>query len=342
MASLKKYHSEDFNYVFDRVSGNTAMWGKTYDDDPEVAPFNIILDFEITERCSGIGDRGPCKFCYKSNTANAGYVTPLSEAKEIIDAIPSGCTQIAFGVDAKLQSNPDWFEIFKYAREKDFIPNVTVADIDDETAEKLASVCGAVAVSRYDDKNFCYNSVEKLTKYIGKEGYTLQQVNIHHLVAEEVMGNVWETIEDIKTDKRLEKLNAIVFLSLKRKGRGESFHSVTYEKFAEIVQKCMSLGVNFGFDSCSAHKFLAAIKGTEHEKLSIYCEPCESSLLSFYINAKGEGFPCSFTEGTKGWETGIQIKGCKNFVEEVWNNSRIHVFRELLLSNKRHCPIYNI
>lgn len=101
--------------------------------------------------------------CYKSNTPNSGYVTPLEEAKKIIDKLPKQCTQIAFGTDAKLESNPEWYEIFKYARESGFIPNVTVADITEEKAKKLASVCGAVAVSRYNDKDICYNSVKYLT-----------------------------------------------------------------------------------------------------------------------------------------------------------------------------------
>ena len=65
---IKEYRSSDFNYSFDKHTGRTAIWGKNIDDDPEVAPFNMILDFEITERCSGIGNYGPCKFCFPSGT----------------------------------------------------------------------------------------------------------------------------------------------------------------------------------------------------------------------------------------------------------------------------------
>lgn len=60
------------------------------------------------------------------------------------------------------------------------------------------------------------------------------------------------------------------------------------------------------------------------------------------INAYGEYFPCSFTEGTKGWEQGIDVISCKNFVEDVWYNPRTQNFRELLLMNCRHCPVYNV
>ena len=60
------------------------------------------------------------------------------------------------------------------------------------------------------------------------------------------------------------------------------------------------------------------------------------------INAYGEYFPCSFAEGTKGWETGIDVINCKDFVQDVWYHPRTCNFRELLLMNRRHCPIYNV
>lgn len=332
----KAYFSEDFNYVFDKRDGRTVMWGKEYKDDPEVAPFNIILDFEITERCSGIGNYGPCSFCYKSNTPNQGYVTSFEEAKRVIDKLPRQCTQIAFGTDAKLESNPDWYKIFAYARDSGFIPNVTVADLTEEKAKMVASVCGATAVSRYHDKDICYDTVKRLCD----AGVT--QCNIHSMLSVETMPMVYETLEDIKTDKRLKNLNAIVFLSLKRKGRGENFHSISQEEFSALVMKCRELGINFGFDSCSCHKFLNTIKGTEMEEQSIYAEPCESCLCSYYINAKGRGFPCSFTEGTRGWEEGLDVLNCKDFVEDIWFNAKTHNFREILLMNDRNCPIYNV
>ena len=332
----KAYFSEDFNYVFDKRDGRTVTWGRTYDEDPDVAPFNMILDFEITERCSGIGNYGPCKFCYKSNTPNSGYVTSFDEARKVIDKLPRQCTQIAFGTDAKLESNPDWYKIFAYARDSGFIPNVTVADLSEEKAKMVASVCGATAVSRYHDKDICYDTVKRLCDA------GMSQVNIHSLISRETIDMVYETIEDIKTDKRLKKLNAIVFLSLKRKGRGENFHSISQEEFSALVRKCRELGINFGFDSCSGKKFFETIKGTEMEDLGVYVTKCESSRESFYINAKGEGFPCSFTEGTRGWEKGLDVINCKDFIEDIWCNPRLHNFREILLMNDCCCPVYNV
>lgn len=287
---------------------------------------------EITTICNGVNGI-PCNFCYKSNTNNGNYMK-LDDAKIIIDKLPSTLTQIAFGVDATLTSNPDWYNIFNYAKSKSFIPNVTVANINDEVADKLSSICGAVAVSRYNNKNYCYDSIKKLTDR------GMEQVNIHQLLSKETLANVYETIHDIAfSDDRLRKLNAIVFLSLKHKGRGSSFTSLSNEEFKNIIDECNKLGINYGFDSCSYHKWANAINDKELLK---YGEPCESTLHSTYINVNGDFFPCSFTEGTKGWEKGISVLNCNNFINDVWNNSRTIEFRNNLLNNNRKCPIYNI
>ena len=269
-AVSKRYSSDDFNYFFDKRNGFTALWGRTKEEDPVFAPFPVILDFEITTKCNGVGNNGPCKFCYKSNTDKGEY-TPFEIAKQIIDKMPRVLTQIAFGLDAKCESNPDWFDIFQYARKSGFIPNVTVADISEETAQKLASVCGAVACSRYENKNYCYDSIEKLTRN------GLKQVNIHILLSKETEGWVYETINDAKTDPRLKGLNAIVFLSLKKKGRGQGFHSLDKADFKKIIDYALENEISFGFDSCSANKFLESVKDSpKFEQFKQCSEPCES------------------------------------------------------------------
>lgn len=334
--NMRYFRSDDFNFNFNMENGHTIIWGNTIHNDPEVAPFPIICDMEITTICGGISNYGPCKFCYKSNTLNGKYM-PFEKAKKIIDNLPEGITQIAFGVDAKLESNPDWYKIFKYSREKGIIPNVTVADITMETAKKIASVCGAVAVSRYDDKNICYDSVQRLTDA------GMKQTNMHLMISKETFQTAIETIDDINNDERLKSLNAVVFLSLKKKGRGEKYHPLSQKEFNVIVKLCLEKNIRFGFDSCSAHKFLNYIKDDSKLKhLAVYCEPCESSIMSSYINVDGEFFPCSFVEGTNGWESGIDVSECTDFVEDVWLNPRVQNFRESLLMNKRNCSIFNI
>ena len=339
----KTFHSNDFNYFFNRKTGWTATWGKTKDDNPDIAPFPMILDMEITTKCYGIGTRfgrnkdsklnsNPCSFCYKSNI-NVGKHMPFEIAKTIIDKLPKELTQIAFGVDASLVGNPDWEKIFHYAREKDFIPNVTVADIDDKTAKKLANVVGATAVSYYGNKDICYDSIDALAKA------GLKYINIHCMISKETVKNAYDLIEDIGNDERLSKLYAIVFLSLKRKGRGDKFHCLTQEEFTRLVNACNEKGINYGFDSCSGQKFLNSIKGTDKENLRMYCDKCESGRMSYYINVDGFGFPCSFSEGI--WKP-VDILHCNDFIEDVWNNPITQNFREMSLSNNCNCICYNV
>ncbi|MCK5020897.1 MAG: hypothetical protein KAS32_28005, partial [Candidatus Peribacteraceae bacterium] len=176
--SVKALTSPEINYVFDKNTGFSAVWGKTRDDDPDWSPYGpFIADIEITTSCKGPGGK-LCKFCYKSNNPVGDYMS-LDKFKRVFDKLPNTLQQIAFGVDAQCESNPDTFQIMEYCRNNGVIPNVTVADISDDVADNLSKLCGAVAVSRYDDKDYCYNSIKKLTDR------GMDQVNIHMMISSE-------------------------------------------------------------------------------------------------------------------------------------------------------------
>jgi len=169
-------------------------------------------------------------------------------------------------------------------------------------------------------------------------------VNIHHLISAETYDQIFETLNDYMTDPRLKKMNAIVLLSLKKKGRGESYTSLPPEKFKEIVDFAFKNNIRIGFDSCSCPKFLNSVSDRDDKaELEMLAEPCESCLFSFYVNANGKATPCSFTDGSPGWEdSGIEVSKDKDFVKDIWKNPRISEWRENLLKNKRCCPIYNV
>lgn len=150
-----------YNYRYDVSSGHFMRWGKTVNDDPVMAPVPEILDIEVTDICKGPGGK-LCPFCYKANTPMGTYM-PFETFATIIDRMP-WLTQIALGVDAQGTSNPDLPQMMEYARSKGIVPNLTVADIDDKIADMIATYAGACAVSRYDDKNYCYDSIKKLEK----------------------------------------------------------------------------------------------------------------------------------------------------------------------------------
>lgn len=338
-ANVKVAKSKEYNYVFNKSSGLFIRWGKTKQDNPEMAPFPEILDIEVTTICNNA-----CPFCYKGNSLK-GKNMSFDTFKAILDKMEYQgvhfLTQIAFGADSNATSNPDLFHMMQYAREKGIIPNITVADISENTAIQLAKICGAVAVSRYADKNKCYNSVKLLTDN------GLAQVNIHAILSKETLGQVWETIRDYQTDDRLGALNAIVILSLKKKGRGINHNPVSQEEFNKIVKFALENKIPLGFDSCSAGKFLAAVKDHPNfETFETLSEPCESTLFSAYINVDGEFFSCSFCEKHDSFVTGIKVLEQEDFVRDIWMGSATTKWREVLLARRASgdfgCPVFEV
>lgn len=331
--SFKQVRSEVYNYDFSKVSGCFARWGRTLSEDPVVAPAPELLDLEISY---GGDCLGKCPMCYKEN---GGHLDPtknmtFAEFKTIFDKMPKMLTQIAFGI-MNINTNPDFFDMMRYARANGVVPNYTCHGLDmtPEIAAETAKVCGAVAVSVYS-KEHSYNAIKMLTDA------GMRQVNIHFMLAQETYDRAFEVVTDIAADPRLKKLRAIVFLSHKPKGRNKQrFHALTdVEQWRKLIQYANSLGVSFGMDSCSAPMILKSYEGTEdYERVSQMIEPCEAYLFSSYVSADGEFFPCSFTEGQPGWETGIDVLGCDDFVKDVWKHPRAEEWRNRLLGSTQGC-----
>ncbi len=111
-SNWKYFRSEGYSYDFNLKSGLFFRWGRTKNDDPQYSRYGPeILDFEITEICKGPknaeGKHTLCPFCYKGNTPNKGKNTSFDTFKKVLDKMPPTLTQIAFGVDAQAESNPD-------------------------------------------------------------------------------------------------------------------------------------------------------------------------------------------------------------------------------------------
>lgn len=332
---IRTHRSKDYNWNFDTESGLFMRWGRTIKDDPQCSPIGPeILDMEISTTCHGPGV--PCKFCYKSNGPEGKYMSH-EIFNSILGKLPENLTQIAFGI-GDIDSNPDLFRIMATCRERGIVPNITINGyrMSDEAYSQLASSCGAVAVSNYD-KGTCYGAVQRLTD-LGME-----QVNIHQILSEESFDTCMDLLDDIQTDERLAKLNAVVFLMLKPKGRAVKTTPISKEKFNQLIEKAFRLNSPIGFDSCSAPSFIDSIKDhPKKEMLEAMVEPCEAFLFSSYCNVDGIAFPCSFCEKEEEWKEGIDILSCNNFIDDVWNNEKMIKWRKKLLQCKRNCPTFNL
>jgi len=330
---LREIRTPGYNLNFDTRTGIMARWGTTLEEDPDSCPLGPeIADIEISTVCHGIGvdmeRRQPCSWCYKSNTG-CGTNMSLETFKRVFSRFPFILTQIAFGI-GDIDGNPDLWNILKHCRDNGIIPNLTTngMGVDDKTAKALAAVCGAVAVSHYGIDAVCFDAVDRLTKA------GLQQVNIHKLLSTQTYKSCFELIDNIKTDPRLAKLRAVVFLLLKPKGTRNNYSPLaSTAQYGELLKYAMERGVSIGMDSCSAPMVLR----TAPAKTIPFVEPCESTLFSIYVDVSGKAYPCSFTSGEPGWEKGVDLLPVEDFLGEVWNAPRFQTWRTALLASSKGC-----
>ena len=346
---VEKYRSTDYNWNFYPTTGLFMRWGKTVKDDPQMSPIGPELaDIEISTICDGINGT-PCPWCYKSNT-NVGTNMSLETFAKVVKNINpfNNIKQIALGIGS-VDANPDLIPIMKWCRENNIVPNITVngAKLDKKYEDKtyyewIAELCGAVAVSHYDD-DICFNAIKKLTD-LG-----MKQVNIHKILAAETMNSCFDLMYKRLNDSRLSKMGSIVFLSLKPKGDRNNLHIISnMEEYKKLVMFAIDNKINIGFDSCGANRFLEAVK--DHKDYDMYehiAEPCEADSFSFYANVDGIHFPCSFCENENNngfdWTTGIDLKKDNlNFIDEVWHNERVEKFRKATANNCRKCIMFNV
>ncbi len=337
---IKVLQSPNYNYIFRKTDGFFARWGATKEEDPTWAPFGPeIMDIEISE---GEGCPLSCPFCYKGNKkGNNATNMSFNTFKRIFKTFPPTLTQIAFGITS-VSSHPELFDIFQYCRDNDVIPNVTINGADpltDEQIRRLVQVCGAMAVSVVwptPEKGF--DLIKRLTDAGAR------QINIHFMISKQTIGNAYKVCDAMKNDPRLAKMNAIVFLGLKPKARGQAFDVLPTEEFIKLVNYCLANGVKFGFDSCSAPRFdkaveLATLPEEIKNRLMACSERCESGLFSAYIDASGKYWHCSFGENRDD-AYGIDVTKIQNFTKEVWLSQPMVEWRNRLFNLERECPLY--
>ena len=340
-SEIRMVCSPDYNYLFRKRDGFCMRWGKTKEDDPQVAPAPELADIEISTIC-----HQNCPACYKTNTSK-GENMSLDTFKRVFDKLcwqaEDGkklpfISQIAFGIGS-IDANPEMWAMFEHCRENDVVPNVTIngSRMTPEYFDNLARLCGAVAVSHYDDDT-CFNAVQELTQR------GLRQVNVHQLLASETLEQCHSMIEAKLNDPRLEKLNAIVFLTLKPKGERNHYRNVSCRNdYVTLIKHAVEKKVSFGFDSCFAPIFMDVAKdiyeGTDLTEVSKACEYCESGCFSLFADVRGNFVPCSFCPNQAGIEP-ISILKAADFIKDVWNNPQTVAFRENLLKGGRGCPVF--
>jgi MoaA/NifB/PqqE/SkfB family radical SAM enzyme len=330
---IKQVITPEYNMIFDTESGDMMRFGRTVHEDPLYSPIGPELaDIEISTICNGIHGI-PCAHCYKSNGPRGENMT-LETFKKVFHRLPGSVTQIAFGI-GDIYANPEMFDIFRYCREHGVIPNVTIngTNLTPMRAQMLAELCGAVAVSLYDDTELCFLTVQRLHKA------GLKQVNIHAMLSEETFLRCNMAIQTCATKEYRNIVHALVFLSLKQVGRGSGYTPVSDKHFKDIVEHGIASGVTIGFDSCSCNRFMDVVE--QDARYAQCAEPCESTLFSIYINVHGDVYPCSFCEHADipaMWKIGnILDEPYFDFLHNVWYAPICSGIRAKLLEQGRNC-----
>ena len=306
------------NCLFDKRTGYQMRWGETREENPDWSPAGPeLLDIELSTIC-----QQGCRWCYKDNGPKGDNMS-LAVFDTLLRKLPKTVNQIAFGI-GELDANPDLFKILEATRESGVVPNITINDQfhNPKLLQQLTSLCGAIAVSLYSPSR-AYSLVKYLTGLRGS------QVNLHILASKQTSQACLDAVRDWKHSPKLADLNALVFLSLKRKGRGFDLVPVETSFWMSLITLAKEFGTPIGFDSCSSGAVSKLLP--EYEE---YIEPCESGLFSLYVNVKGEAFPCSFLEGV---EAPLDLKVLS--FEDVWNSDPLSLFRRRLLQNGRGCPL---
>ena len=333
-------NSKSYNCKFNMGTGYMERWGATEDDDITPAVPEVV-DIEVTTSCEGVslmipqadgsidynGPKKPCSFCYKANLPG-GTNMSLETFKTIFDKFPKTVNQIAFSADSTLKANPDLFEMMKYCRNNEYnyvVPSISVAQLERKEAQQLLDAgVGCVGVSLYQNKEVCYDTAKLLCDLADEMGGYPVQVNLQVVVSDHNFEQIMQLLEDINEDPRLEKINCIVYLSLKQKGRGTGFELLNDDNWMKLLAKTSTEVDFFGVDVCSTGKLLA-FEG-ESEDTKDVAEPCEAGYYSMYINKDGAMYPCSFIENTTGWEEGEDLV-TRDFAE-IWTGKKFLAWRK--------------
>jgi len=299
-----------------------------------------ILDFEVSTKC----DFG-CKFCYKSNTNEGNYMTTEKFTK-VIDKLPPSICQCALGIGNVDQ--PNLFELMDVCLDRGIKPNITIngSRLTSNILDSLSTKCGAIAISHYND-NLTFNAVYELATV-----RKMKQINIHAFLSDETYTKCLDLVESIQSDVRLKDLNAVVFLSMKKRGNAlkNNYSSLSKEKFDYLSNLLLSKNISFGWDSCSCQNFIRSLDNVENrEEIIKCCDPCEASIASSYISMDGIYYPCSFCEGIEyapgDWRNGINVLECDDFLKDVWFASKTRIFANNNIECRNNCiscPVFEI
>jgi MoaA/NifB/PqqE/SkfB family radical SAM enzyme len=226
--------------------------------------------------------------------------------------------QVAIGGGEPLE-HPDFLELIRLTREYNIVPNFTTngEHLSDEIADVIKSEIGAVAVSVIDFNNFPNTEIGILIK----NGI---RTNIHFVLDSNSLSQAVKILQG-QYNSKLNGINAIIFLTFKPSGRGDSnfalVHNKEMKQFIELIDANNCL-CNIGFDAC----FVPLLMSQTSTKKN-FIDSCEVGCFSVYIDENLNVSPCSFSNGK-------DVFNLKEFdFYDIWMNK----FSDFRSESKNQC-----
>lgn len=310
-------HIGDYHFVADAKTGVTMRWGKTIQDNPTFAPVPELADISISNHCT----KG-CDFCYRSSSNNREWMS-VEDYCHVLDNMHhpqyGNVFQVALGGGEPLE-HPDFIRIIDETVRREIVPNFTTngLHLTEDICKSIQGKLGAVALSATSIDEISVKTVEML-RCFGIE------TNVHYVLSSK---NIVEATGIAKGlfNKRLEKVNAVIFLTYKPAGRGSVRGVVTRgEKFDDFIEAIGDKNIKrpkLGFDACFVPMLLSRSVVS-----SALVDCCEGGFFSVYVDHKKNVSPCSFC----GDKDSFSLDEYDFY--DIWNN-KFEAFRK---QQENHC-----
>lgn len=280
-------HAPGYHFLADRATGMTFRWGTSEDTDPRMAPWPELVDISVTNRCS----KG-CATCYRESGPTGTHMSDddwASLLRQLVHATWGPVFQVALG-GGEPTMHPALPRMLADCRENGIVPNLTTngCNLAPDVLRSVAAHAGAVAVSWPDGKPDV--AATQALRVLLAAG--VRKVNIHFLLCRSTVSNALDLLSG-KHDEELAGVNAVIFLTVKPKGRcprSEMLDCASGE-FAELIQllrrpRCRT---GIGVDPCLAP---ALIERTDLDLR--FLDTCEGAFFSLFIDEHLVARPCSF------------------------------------------------
>jgi len=333
------YTDTDNRFVewFNRETGKYVRTGiidaqnNDTNDDPFMRSFPNLLDVGIMGSCAH-GKSGLCLAagveCYQNGLGISMPDMSFEDYQSIIKQCRGKVMQIALGGRGDPNKHKFFGDILKLTYNNGIIPNYTTSGlgltaIEIELTKKY---CGAVAVSWYRSK-YTLSAIEQ---FVNASCIT----NIHY-----VLGNnsIDEAIERLQTNGFPQGINAVIFLTHKPVGLGQSknvlkANDAKVKRFFEIVDNWNG-SFKIGFDSCAIPGIINYTHNIDWQSL----DTCEGARFSAYITSDMIMTPCSFDQDLR---YGVNLH--ENSIQAAWNSSQFQTFRDKLTYGCNGCSLHSV